>query len=145
LFACSARLLRSSAHANSFARRDTALLAFLARFLRAYFPILAGVIIVSIFVITWWLADLSAKSLRQQIEDNNRIDAEKILSFVDGEIISTQNMLIALASSPYLQSRSIEPFYYQALQVARQLKMQIVLRDIRINEQLANTALPFGE
>src|SRR5262249_3479300 len=97
------------------------------------------------FVITWWLADLSAKSLRQQIEDNNRIDAEKILSFVDGEIISTQNMLIALASSPYLQSRSIEPFYYQALQVARQLKMQIVLRDIRINEQLANTALPFGE
>ncbi len=113
--------------------------------LRAYFPILAAVIIISIFVITWWLADLSANSLRQQIEDNNKRDAEKILSFVDNEIVSTQNMLIALASSPHLQSRDIESFYRQALQVARQLKMQIVLRDVRLNEQLINTALPWGE
>jgi PAS domain S-box-containing protein len=113
--------------------------------LRAYFPILAAAIIISIFVITWWLADLSAKSLRQQIEDNNQKDAEKILSFVDKEIVSTRNVLVALASSPYLQTRDIEAFYRQALQVARQLKMQIVLRDIRLDQQLMNTALPWGE
>src|SRR5437588_12622624 len=88
--------------------------------LRAYFPLVAAVIIISIFVITWWLADLSAASLRQQIEDNNQKHAEKILSFVDKEIISTRNVLIALASLPFLQSRDIESFYRQALQVARQ-------------------------
>jgi PAS domain S-box-containing protein len=113
--------------------------------LRAYFPLVAAVIIISIFGITWWLADLSATSLRQQIEDNNRKDAEKILSFVDNEIVSTRNVLIALASSPFLQSRDIESFYRQALQVARQLEMQIVVRDVRLDQQLINTALPFGE
>ena len=64
---------------------------------------------------------------------------------IDREVVSVQNMLVALASSPHLQAKNLEAFHHQASQVAREIGTQIVLRDPQRDEQLVNTAVPWGE
>jgi two-component system, NarL family, sensor histidine kinase UhpB len=102
-------------------------------------------IVVPTLLIAWWLASLSAASVREQHEENILQKASEISAFVDREIANAQHVLVALAGSPYLQSRGLEAFYRQASQVARQLATQIVLHDIRSDEQLVNTAVSWGE
>lgn len=116
------------------------------KFSVAYYFVAAVVaVIVPTLLITWWLASLSAASERAQAERNLQQQASEISTFIDREIINAQNVLIALASSPYLQERNFEAFYRQASQIARQLKTQIVLRDRRFDWQMINTAVPWGE
>ena len=60
---------------------------------------------------------------------------------IERDVISVQHVLIALASSPSLQSGDIEGFYRQAVDVSRRIGLQIVLHDTQLN-QLVNTAAP---
>ena len=54
-------------------------------------------------------------------------------------------MLIALASSHFLQTQDFERFHRQSAEVAKQLGIQIVLRDVSTGQQIVNAALPWGQ
>ena len=62
---------------------------------------------------------------------------------IERDIVGTENVLVTLASSPFLQSGDIAAFYDQAAEVARKLGLQVVLHDRRLN-QLLNTSFPWG-
>jgi len=111
---------------------------------RFYFATLAVVFLIPTLLISWWLASLSAASERAEIERNILQEADDISAFFDREVVSIRSILIALAGSPYLQSRDFESFHRQASEVARKLNIQIILRDRQIDKQLINTGLPWG-
>lgn len=100
--------------------------------------------IVPALFLTGWLATWLAQSERSQLEQNARNQAREVVAAIDREIISTQNLLVVLAGSPFLQSGSIEEFYHQAAEVSRKVGLRIVLRDHEINRQVVNTGLPWG-
>jgi PAS domain S-box-containing protein len=112
---------------------------------RGYFLALLASILVPAMALAWWLAELSVSDLRRGIEREIQKEAEKVSIFVDREVIGIQNMLMALATSPSLQNRDFQGFYLQAAEMAKRLNTQIVLRDLDRDEQVVNTALPWGE
>jgi PAS domain-containing protein len=112
---------------------------------RACLAALAVAIVAPTLVIAWWLASLSAASVREQHEKNILAKASEISAFVDREIVNARHVLVALAGSPYLQASDLEAFHRQASTAAAQLATQIVLHDARRDEQLINTAVPWGE
>ena len=63
---------------------------------------------------------------------------------IDREITATIGILKVLATSHYLQSGDLEGFHRQASDLARQLDVQIVLRDPFRKMPLVDTALPWG-
>lgn len=92
-----------------------------------------------------WYANSWATSERHRIEQTGRQAVSGIIAALDRHVTTTQSMLIALASSPSLQTDDIEGFYRQATQVARELGFDIVLRDLENNNLLVHTAFAFGE
>jgi two-component system sensor histidine kinase UhpB len=112
---------------------------------RSYFAatVLAG--LVPALLTGWWIAKPLAASERAQVEQNMVQEASEISTAFDREIVGAQDMLIALASSPFLQERDFEAFHRQASHVAQTLNKQIVLRDFRSEQQLINTAMAWGD
>jgi PAS domain-containing protein len=97
----------------------------------------------STLVLAGWLAFQSIVSERTQIEQGAHHRAREITTAIEREIISNQNLLTALASSHLLLDGQLEQFYRQAVEVAHQLNIQIVLRDARTDQYLFNTAFPW--
>jgi PAS domain S-box-containing protein len=112
--------------------------------IRIYFVVMVGAIIVPALLVAGWLAGNAAASERARIEQNAQLRAREIAVAIDREIISIKNIVTALASSHLLQTGDIEGFYRQAVEVAGQLGLQIVLRDLPGDRQIFNTALPRG-
>ena len=113
--------------------------------IRIQFAVLVFAVLSPIVPVAWWLASQSATSERNRIEQSILQKATEISMIIDREVVSVQNMLVALASSPHLQAKNFEAFHHQASQVAREIGTQIVLRDPQRDEQLVNTAVPWGE
>ena len=90
------------------------------------------------------LAFQSVTSEQAQIERSAHHGAREITTAIEREIVSTENLLTALASSHLLLDGQLEQFHRQAVEVARQLNIQIVLRDTQTNQYLLNTAFPWG-
>jgi len=111
---------------------------------RVYFTALAVVFLIPTLLVSWWLASLSAASERAAIERNILQEAGDISIFFDREVAGVRDILIALAGSPFLQSKDFASFHRQASEVARKLNIQIVLRDRQIEKQLINTDFPWG-
>lgn len=112
--------------------------------IRAYFGAIVIVSIASTLFLAGWLGFQSVVSERTQIEQSAHHRAREITTAIEREIISTQNLLTALASSHLLQDGQLEQFYRQAAEVAHQLNIQIVLRDAQTDQYLFNTAFPWG-
>jgi two-component system, NarL family, sensor histidine kinase UhpB len=63
---------------------------------------------------------------------------------IDREIAGVTNVLTALIASDSLRHGDIERLYRKAAEVSRQVGYHIVLRRIQRNEQVFNTAFPWG-
>jgi PAS domain S-box-containing protein len=111
------------------------------RSVRVALGILAAAVLTPALVLGGWLTLRAAEAERFQLEKNLHQQTQQIVSEVDREVVSTIYLLTALAGSFALQTDNIEAFRQQALEVAQQLKVQIVLRDPARDIQLFNTAL----
>jgi two-component system, NarL family, sensor histidine kinase UhpB len=111
---------------------------------RAYYAALSAALLFPTLLAAWWFANVSAASEQAQVEQNLLQQAHEISTFIDREVVSHQNMLIALGSSQLLQGGNLEAFHLQASEVASRLGVQIVVRDLRLETQSINTALPRG-
>jgi hypothetical protein len=77
---------------------------------RVYLAAPSVALLIPTLLIAWWLANLSAASEQDGIEQNVLPKADELSSFVDREVIASNNILIALASSPTLAGRTSNPF-----------------------------------
>jgi two-component system sensor histidine kinase UhpB len=110
---------------------------------RVYAISIVLAILTSALILAGYLAVESARTARSHIEQSARDETLEATAAIEREVISTQNLLTALASSPLLRDGDIEGFYRQAAAVSQKIDIQIVLHDLRL-EQLINTAVPFG-
>jgi two-component system sensor histidine kinase UhpB len=127
------------------------LAAFLAplglrsRSLRIRLVALVAAALVPALVFDGWLTLQSARSERTLLERNADNKVKEVLADIDHEIASAKAMLIALASSQFLQTQDFERFHRQSAEVAKQLGVQIVLRDVPTGRQIVNAAIAWGE
>ncbi len=110
---------------------------------RVHIIAIVFLILVPALILAGSLATWSARSERTQLELNAKNQVREATTAIERDIISTQNMLVTLASSPFLQNENIEGFYGQAADVSRKVGLQLVLHDRSLN-QLINTAFPWG-
>src|SRR5580704_3594439 len=110
---------------------------------RVYAIAIALIILAPALILAGYFATWSARSERAQLEQNAKDEAREATAAIERDIIGTQNVLVTLASSPFLQIGDIEGFYRQAADVSQQVGLQLVLHDRHLN-QLANTAFPWG-
>lgn len=106
--------------------------------------VILAVFMLPTLIIAGWLAFRSVASERDQIGQNAHHRARDIKISLEREIVSTQNLLIALASSQYLQDGALEQFHRQAVEVAQQLNIQIALRDAHTDQYVVKTEFPWG-
>src|SRR5262249_26991912 len=112
--------------------------------IRAYFSVGVIIILIPALLLSGWLASLSAASKREQIEQSIQQKVREITIVIDREVVSTMNMLTALASSHFVHVGDFESFQRQAEEISRQLNIHIVLRDLHRDRHLVNTAAPWG-
>jgi PAS domain S-box-containing protein len=91
-----------------------------------------------------YLAINSARLERAQLEQRADDRAREAAAAVERHVIAIQNELVALASSPALQRGEIAAFRDQAVDVARQIGLHLVLHSKDLS-QLINTAFPPGK
>ncbi len=112
--------------------------------IRTYTNVIVLLVLAPALIVAGWLASRWATSEHAQLQERAKQEAREISAELDRSIVSTQNMLIALASSPLLRSGDLKLFYEQALEVAQKLNAQIVLRDPARDVQMFNTAFPWN-
>ena len=111
---------------------------------RAYVGAIATLIFVPALIAAGWLASLWAAPERAQLEQAAEHKVREIAADIDREIVNTQNMLMVLASSHFLQNRDLESFHAQAATLTRRLEVPIVLLDHSLARQVVNTGVPWG-
>jgi len=116
-----------------------------SRSLRIRLVALVAAALVPALLFDGWLTMQSARTERTQLERNADNKVKEVIVDIDHEIASAKAMLIALASSEALQSQDFERFHRQSTEVARQLGVQIVLRDVPSGRQIVNTIINWGE
>ena len=127
------------------------LAAFLAtlrlrsRSLRIRLVALVAAALIPALVFDGWLTLQSARTERTLLERNADNKVKEVIADIDHEIASAKAMLIALASSQFLQTQDFERFQRQSAEVAKQLGIQIVLRDVSTGQQIVNAAIPWGQ
>jgi two-component system, NarL family, sensor histidine kinase UhpB len=105
---------------------------------------IVAVVLIPALLIAGLLAALSARSERAELERSAHRQADEVRIAIDREIVGTQNVLSALATSPFLQNGDLEGFHRQAMEVTQRTDVQIVLRDLDVNRQVINTFYPYG-
>ncbi len=116
-----------------------------SRSLRIRLVALVAAALVPALVFDGWLTLQSARLERTQLERNADDKLKEVMADIDHEIASAKAMLIALASSQFLQTQDFERFHQQSTEVARQLGVQIVLRDVPSGRQIVSTIVRWGE
>jgi PAS domain S-box-containing protein len=111
---------------------------------RRYLAVATLVVLLPTYTIVGWLVILAAQAERTQLEANAAKKALEIAGAVDRQATNLMNITKALAHSRFLASANIEEFHQQASELARQLGLQIVLRDVERQRQLVNTAVAWG-
>jgi two-component system sensor histidine kinase UhpB len=111
---------------------------------RAYVSAIVAIILVPVLVMAGWLAVSWAASERAQLEQTAEHKSQELLAEIDREIVSATSMLTALATSHALHVGDFEAFHRKAVEVARQLGFQILLRDPQLDQQLVSTLVPWG-
>jgi hypothetical protein len=112
--------------------------------MRAGIAALSVALLIPTLVVSYWLANLSAASEQARIEQDILQEAVEVSTFIDRELAGVRNTLTALASSPFLQTGDLAAFHQQASQLAKELDVQIALRDTRAGQQIVNTDAAWG-
>src|SRR5262245_411569 len=100
--------------------------------------------LIPVVLLAGLIARWAAHSERAQMELWAKNQSREVITAIDREIVNAQNMLHVLASSDSLRIGEFEAFYLQAKEASKQLNAQIVVRDLRLNRQILNTAYPWG-
>ncbi|MGO9703053.1 MAG: PAS domain S-box protein [Xanthobacteraceae bacterium] len=79
-----------------------------------------------------------------RIEQSASDQTREAATATERDIAAIQNVLMTLAGSHFLQVGDIEAFYKQAADVSRQVGVVITLRDTHLDQQIVNTARPWG-
>jgi two-component system sensor histidine kinase UhpB len=115
------------------------------RSLRLWLVALVAAALVPALLFGGWLSFSSAHSERALLERNADNKAKEVMADIDHEIATATAMLTALASSHFLQTGDYAGFHSQAVEVSRQLNVQIVLRDATTGQQIVNASVNWGE
>jgi PAS domain S-box-containing protein len=115
------------------------------RSLRLWLVALVAAALVPALLFGGWLTFSSAQSERALLERNADNKAKEVMADIDHEIATATAMLTALASSHFLQTGDYSGFHGQAVEVSRQLNVQIVLRDATSGQQIVNASVNWGE
>src|SRR5438045_1631945 len=83
---------------------------------RTHLMAVALVILVPALILGGWMASSSAALERLQLEQNLEQYTREIAAGVDREITASRNLLIALATSPELQTGDLDAFRNQVQQ-----------------------------
>ena len=113
--------------------------------LRASLLALALIVLTPGLLFAAWYANSWATSEQSQIEQMAGQAADGIMAAVDRQITATRTMLLALATSPSLQTDDIRAFYDQASRISKDLGTHVVLRDMELDQQVIHTAFRLGE
>ena len=111
---------------------------------RVYVSAIVAIILIPVLVMAGWLAVSWAASERAQLEQSAEHKSQEVLAEIDREIVSATSMLTALATSHALHIGDFEAFHRKAVEVARQLGFQILLRDPTLDQQIVSTLVPWG-
>ena len=112
---------------------------------RVYVSAIVAFIAVPALMVVGWLATSWAASERAQLAQDAEHKTREILADIDREIIAMTSMLTALATSHSLHVGDFGAFHRKAVDVARQLNYQILLRDPQRDEQIVSTLVPWGD
>lgn len=111
---------------------------------RAYVIAITAIFMIPTLILAGWLAFRSVAFERHQTEQNAFHRAREITTVLERDIVSTQNLLMSLAGSQFLQNSALDKFYHRAAEAARLLNVQIVLREAQTYRLLLSTAFPWG-
>jgi two-component system, NarL family, sensor histidine kinase UhpB len=112
--------------------------------LRTQLNVFAAIILVPALIFAGVLTLWSARVERLHLEDNANSEARAVTAVIERNIAFLQITLEALASSPSLESENFNAFFSQAAEVSRKINLQIALRDVHLDQQVLDTAFPFG-
>ncbi len=112
--------------------------------IRAYLALLVAVVMLPAIAIAWWMTSSSAETERRQLMQDAQTETREITAAVDREIIALHNTMTVLAASVHLKEGDFAGFHRIATNAARMLDATIMLRDLRINQQVVSTAFPWG-
>ena len=101
-------------------------------------------VLVPALLLGGWFVFNSAAHERASIERDAEQRARGITALIDHEIANRRGVLTALANSHNLEAGNLEAFYRKAIAVSRDLGIQFVLRDPKLDQQLVNTAVPWN-
>lgn len=105
---------------------------------------ITAIFMIPTLILAGWLAFRSVAFERLQTEQNAHHRAREITTVLERDIVSTQNLLISLAGSQFLQDGALDKFRLRAVEVTQQLNIQIALRDPETDQYLLYTAVPWG-
>jgi two-component system, NarL family, sensor histidine kinase UhpB len=112
--------------------------------LRTQLNAFAAIILVPALIFAGVLTLWSARVQRLHLEDNANSEARAVTAVIERNIAFLQITLDTLASSPSLESQDVKAFFSQATEVSRKINLQIALRDVYLDQQVLDTAFPFG-
>lgn len=112
--------------------------------IRAYLALLVAVVMLPTLAILWWVTSSSAEMERRQIERDAQTEAREIAAAIDRELVALQNTVTVLAASVHLRQGDFAGFHRIATNAARMLDATIMLRDVRMDQQVVNTAFAWG-
>jgi PAS domain S-box-containing protein len=112
---------------------------------RANIVAVVAAILIPALVFGGWLTLHAATSERELLERNSESKARQVEVDIEHEIATAKAVLVALSGSFYLQSGNFTAFHRQCVEVARQLGVQVTLRDAVTGNQIINAAIPWGE
>jgi PAS domain S-box-containing protein len=113
--------------------------------LPVYLGSIATLVMVATFVIVGWLTWKTARTAQAELETQATKKSILISRSLDRAILNMKNAATALSHSHEIQIDDVRGFYNLAKSFAKNLDLQIVLRDVDREQQLVNTSLPWGE
>ncbi len=111
---------------------------------RVYTYAIAVVTLAPALILAGYLATSYARLQRAQLEQNAKDQSREVIAAIERDVLAIQNVLMTLADSHFLQTGDLEAFYGQAANVSRQLGVAVILRDAHLEQQVVNTAFPWG-
>ncbi len=112
--------------------------------IRAYLVLLVAFVMLPALAIAWWVTTGSAETERRQLEQAAQTESREIIAAIDREIVALQNTMTVLAASVHLKEGDFAGFHRIATNAARMLDATIMLRDLRVDQQVASTAFAWG-
>jgi len=105
---------------------------------------LVAVVLIPTLLAGWWFAGRLADDQRALIDRQAEQAARGITALIENELRIARSVVVSLANSRSIALENFQHFDTRAKEIAKQLGMQIILADPYLNQQITNTAIPWG-